>query len=104
MQQAERSNGESVSQHVPKRAIAAILLRAESIPMLDSFAPAPEASRPGTELKVHSGLAQHVASPAIVVARDQGHGYARISQIHQCREHAHAGSRHDGLPLEPELE
>src|SRR6185369_6669990 len=91
-------------QHVSERAIPAILLRTEPIAMLDARAPATQAPRPRAELEIHAGLAEHVATPAVVIAREHRHGYARVAQVHERGQHADPGAWHHGLPLEPELE
>ena len=57
MQRPERSNRETVAEHAPERAIAAVLLGTEPIAMLDPRSPAAEVPDPRTELEINADQA-----------------------------------------------
>src|SRR5688572_8519774 len=69
MQHAERTDRETIAQHGPQRPISAVLLEAQAVPMFHPSAPATQRAGPRPELEVDTGIAEHVAAPAIVIAR-----------------------------------
>jgi len=100
----EGADRRSVAQHTSKHPIAAILLLAEAVAMFNVRAPSTNDAVQGPEAEVNSGVAQHVAAPAVVIPGEHRHGKSGIAQVHQRGEHPHSAARHDRLPLEPELE
>ena len=72
--------------------------------MLDPRAPPAQASRPRPELEVDARLIAASPPQQSWLPAEHHHGDPRVAQVHERREHADTRARHDGLPLEPELE
>src|SRR5688572_17418472 len=105
MQQAKRPDGHAIPEHLAQHAVATILLPPQSVPVLDSGAPAAEVARPRSDVVIDADIiSQDLASPAIVVARDHQDRDATLPEIRQSGEHAEGAARHDVPPFEPELE
>lgn len=105
MQPPECANGEAVAEHTSQHAIALVLDRTQPVAVFDVRAPSRGCVDDRTESVVDSDVApQHVAAPAVVVARDHGHRDPRVDHIRQCGERAKTASRNHRAPLEPELE
>ena len=105
MEPAKERYREAAAQHRPNEAIPAIFSRAQAVAVLDSGPPSRERAFPRTDAIINADVvAQHVATPAIVIARDHHDRGARLVQIGECGKNAEARAWNDGAPLEPELE
>ena len=73
--------------------------------MLHTCTPTPKGARPRADVIRDADVArEHVAAPAVVVARHHHHGEPGIAKVHQRSQHTHGAARYHGAPLEPELE
>src|SRR5215831_12988080 len=94
VQPSKRANGEAVTQHVTKRAIAPVFAWPEPVPMLDASTPAGDVARPWAEPIVDANVvSENLATPAIVIAGDHEDGDAGLDQISERREGAKAAPR-----------
>ena len=73
--------------------------------MLDERAPSANVAGPRPEAIIDADvLSEHVAAPAVMVARDEHHLDARFAHIRERREHPEPAARDHRLPFVPEIE
>jgi acyl-CoA thioester hydrolase len=105
VQPAKGADGESVAQHAPQHAVTLVFDWSKSVAVLDMRAPSGGAIDDRTESVVDPDVvAQHLATPAVMVAGDHRYGNARVDDVGERRERAEAPTRDHRSPLEPELE
>src|SRR5688572_22593909 len=86
-------------------AILPVLDIAEAIAVLDACSPPAELSCPFANVVIDADiLAQYVAAPAVVVARNPQDRRSNIDEISERAKHPKRCARNDRPPLEPELE
>jgi len=103
-QPSERANGERIPEHAPEHAIAAVLVLAQSVAVLDPCVPAGHASGPRSEAIVDADIVpEHITTPAVMIPSDHHHFDPGVPQVGQCREHPEPTPRDHGLPFVPEI-
>jgi len=94
-----------MAQHGPKAAVLPILDSAKPVAVFDDGLPTREPAGPRADVIVHADVAaEHIATPAIMVARHPEDGDVGLHEIRERGEDSKRRPRDDGSPLEPELE
>ena len=105
MQLSERSDCPLVSHNGANHSVAAVLLVAQSVTVLDAQAPAGDSAFPRSDAVIDTDIfTKDLSTPAIVVAGDPENVDAGVAQLGQRSEGAKAATGDDGFPLEPEVE
>src|SRR6476620_3823587 len=94
-----------MADHRAKATILSILDLSQSVTVVDGGLPTREPAGPRADVIVHADVAaEHVTSPAVMVARHPEDGNAGLHEVRERGEDAKRRPRDHGSPLDPELE
>src|SRR5690349_17231034 len=104
-QMAKGPDRRGMAHHGAKATILSILDVTQPIAVLDDGLPTREVAHPRADVIVHPNVAaEHVTTPAVVVARHPENGDVSIDHVRERGENSKRRPRDHGSPLEPELE